>query len=65
VNNPRAHPGRPWYRQPLVWLLIAIPLAGVVMATITATMAYRGADQEITVTAAPLSKTSWREHAAP
>jgi len=65
VNNPNSHLDRPWYRQPLVWLLIAIPLAGVVMATITATMAYRGADQEITVTAAPLSKTSWREHAAP
>jgi hypothetical protein len=56
---------RPWYREPLVWLLIALPLAGVVMATITATMAYQGADEELTVTAPPLSKTSWREHAAP
>jgi hypothetical protein len=65
VNKRGVHPNRPWFRQPLVWMLIAIPLAGVVMATITATMAYRGADQEITVTAAPLSKTSWREHTAP
>ena len=56
---------RPWYRQPLVWLLIALPLAGVVMGTITATMAYRGADQELTVITPPLSKTSWREHPAP
>jgi hypothetical protein len=56
---------RPWYRQPLVWLLIAIPLAGIAMATITATMAYRHADAEITTTAQPLSKTSWRGHAEP
>ena len=56
---------KPWYRQPLVWLLITLPLAGVVMATITATMAYRNADEEITVTTPALSKTSWREHAAP
>ena len=32
---------RPWYRQFWPWFLIAIPLAGVVMATITATFAYR------------------------
>ena len=56
---------RPWYREPLVWLLIALPLAGVVMGTITATMAYQGADEELTVTTQPLSKTSWREHPAP
>lgn len=65
MNNRNPHPGNPWYRQPLVWLLIAIPMLGVVMATITATMAYRGADQELTVTTPALSKTSWREHPAP
>ena len=63
MNSP-AQLEKPWYRQPLVWLLIVIPLAGVVMSTITATMAYRHADTEITTgAAAPLSKTSWREHA--
>ena len=58
-------PDRPWYREPLVWLLIALPLAGVVMGTITATMAYQGPDEELTVTTPPLSKTSWREHPTP
>jgi hypothetical protein len=53
---------RPWFRQPLVWLVIGIPLAGVVMATITATLAYRHADTEIaTQTQPPLSKTSWHD----
>jgi len=53
---------RPWFRHPMVWLLIGIPLAGVVMATITATMAYRHADVEIaTQTQPPLSKTSWHD----
>lgn len=62
----RAPLDKPWYRQPLVWLVIAIPLAGVAMASITATMAYRHADVELSTTAAPpLSKTSWREHRAP
>ncbi len=57
---------KPWYRHPLVWLLISIPLAGIVMAGITATMAYDGADATIDTThAAPLSKTSWRERRAP
>ena len=64
--NMRSHLDKPWYRQPLVWLLIAIPFAGVVMSTVTATMAYRQADTQLTTeTALPLSKTSWRERGAP
>jgi hypothetical protein len=53
---------KPWYRHPLVWLVIGIPLAGVVMASITATMAYRYADVEVGTSAhPPLSKTSWHD----
>ena len=61
--NDRAPHFRPWYRQFWPWLLIAIPLAGVVMATITATYAWRGADVEVRTPAAPpLDKTSWESH---
>lgn len=51
---------RPWYRQLWPWLIIAIPLLGVVMSTITAVAAIHGADAEVRVVEAPLSKTSWQ-----
>jgi hypothetical protein len=61
MNDHPSAMEKPWYRHALVWLLIAIPLAGMVMAGITATMAYQGADVPVNTThAAPLSKTSWR-----
>ena len=54
---------RPWYRQFWPWLLIVIPLAGVVMASITATYAWRYADVEVRQPAAPpLDKTNWESH---
>jgi uncharacterized protein len=60
ANSPHA---RPWYRQFWPWFLIAIPLAGVVMATITATYAYRHADIEIhDLERPPLDKTNWASH---
>jgi len=52
---------RPWYRQFWPWFLIAIPLAGIIMASITATVAIRNADMDVRVQATPpLDKTSWR-----
>ena len=62
MNSPDPH-ARPWYRQFWPWLLIAIPLAGVVMASVTATYAWRYADVEVRQPAAPvLDKTSWESH---
>lgn len=51
----------PWYRQFWPWFLIAIPLLGVVLSTITAVNAIRGADPEVPQVQAPLSKTSWTD----
>ena len=59
---------RPWFRQFWPWFLIAIPLAGIIMASITAAVAVRNADVDVrTQSAAPLSKTSWEtaEETAP
>jgi hypothetical protein len=53
---------RPWYRQFWPWLLIAIPAAGIVMATITTIVALRTADVDVRKAAEPpLDKTSWRQ----
>ncbi len=38
------HQKRPWYREPMVWLLIAIPLAAVVMGVVIITLAVRHYD---------------------
>lgn len=61
--NGRTPHVRPWYRQVWPWFLIAIPLAGVIMASITATFAYRYSDAEVRAPqAAPLDKTNWEKH---
>jgi hypothetical protein len=55
----------PWYRQFWPWFLIAIPLLGMVLSTITAVIAISGADEEVRDTEMPMSKTSWtRESSA-
>ena len=62
MNEPAPHV-RPWYRQFWPWFLIAIPLAGVIMASITATFAYRYADVEVRAPQVhPLDKTNWESH---
>ena len=54
---------RPWYRQFWPWFLIAIPLAGVVTASITATYAFTHPDAEVRrANTVPLDKTSWESH---
>ena len=59
MSEPTAH-ARSWYRQFWPWFLIAIPLAGVVTASITATYAFTHADAEVRkANVAPLDKTSW------
>ena len=47
-------------RLPLIGL-ISIPAAAVVMGAISAYFAFQGPDQEIPVTEAPLTKTSWQK----
>lgn len=50
---------RPWYRQPWPWFLIAIPLLGIVLSSITVATAILTADPDVPQARAPLSKTSW------
>ena len=47
--NPKTdqHPCRPWWRFPMVWMLIAGPLAVVVAGFFTAYIAIRSADPVI------------------
>lgn len=37
-------PPRPWYREPLVWMIIAIPFSAVVMGVLTLVLAIRSDD---------------------
>ncbi len=61
--NAPLPPQRPWYRQFWPWLLIAIPLAGVVMASITATFALSDPDPDVrSAVVVPLDKTNWEAH---
>jgi uncharacterized protein len=43
---------RAWWREPMVWLVIGGPLSVVVASTITAVIAWRGADPVLTEPAA-------------
>ena len=42
MNRPGVHP--PWYREPLVWLVLSFPLAAVVAGFWTLWLAVRSAD---------------------
>jgi hypothetical protein len=59
VNAQINRPQTAWYRQFWPWLLIAIPLAGVVMSGIGAFCAYRFADIDVRAPQiVPLDKTN-------
>ncbi|NJN52502.1 MAG: hypothetical protein HC809_12860 [Gammaproteobacteria bacterium] len=63
ISDSAAQPAdpRPWYRQRWPWILIAIPLLGIVLSTITVTFAVMGADTDVRDGIhAPLDKTSWK-----
>ncbi len=62
MNSHREAEAPKWYRQFWPWFLIAIPAAGILMATITATVAVYNRDVELTrVEAPPLDKMSWQK----
>jgi uncharacterized protein len=50
MNEPRtpADTARPWYREPWVWLIIAIPGLTVIAGFVTLTLAIRGGDEVVT-----------------
>jgi hypothetical protein len=43
-----ARPIRPWYREPMVWLVIGIPLAAVIGGLVTLGLAIQGGDALVT-----------------
>ena len=43
-KTPSIPSARPWWRYGMVWMVIAGPLVVVVAATVTAVIAFRGAD---------------------
>lgn len=43
-------PATPWWRYPIVWLVIAGPAAVVVASIVTAVVAWRGADEVLVQT---------------
>jgi uncharacterized protein len=47
-QKPEADAGTPWYRYPMVWLVIGGPAVVVVAGIVTAVIAYRGADPVVT-----------------
>ncbi|MGE0620999.1 MAG: hypothetical protein AB7I04_16080 [Pseudomonadales bacterium] len=51
-------------RLPLI-LIIAIPLAAVLMGAVSLYLALQGPDQEIPLLQAPLTKTSWQQAEEP
>ncbi len=48
----------PWYRYPMVWLVIGGPAIVVVAGIVTAVIAYRGADPVVTVPGALPAKSA-------
>lgn len=51
-TEPVATP-RPWWREPMLWLVLGGPLAVVLAALATAVIAVRGADPVLPTTATP------------
>lgn len=52
--NPQEAPCAPWWRFPIVWLVVGGPLLVVVAGVVTAVLAVNGAD--ISVPAVPLAQ---------
>jgi uncharacterized protein len=44
ASAPGPSPQLPWWRQPMVWLVVGGPALVVVAALVTAVIAFRGAD---------------------
>lgn len=47
LDDPAAPTSGPWWRHPMMWLVVGGPLVVVVAAVITAVIAIRGADPVI------------------
>jgi uncharacterized protein len=48
-RKPETRDTMPWYRYPMVWLVVGGPAVVVVAGIVTAVIAYHGADPVVTV----------------
>jgi len=66
--SPMPLPPRPWWREPMLWLVLGGPLAVVVAAIVTAVIAVRGSDPVLSRSSEPLGSDTpavqARNHAA-
>ena len=64
-STPRIPTHRPWWREPMVWLVVGGPAAVVVASLATAVIAWRGADPVVSESAGALQPAvKARNHAA-
>ncbi|MEF7613872.1 hypothetical protein V4F39_08115 [Aquincola sp. MAHUQ-54] len=59
MNKPDVRPVLPWWRVPMVWLVIGGPAVVVVAGIATAVIALRGADVVI-APSVPRAVTQWK-----
>ena len=57
MNPKHILPTLPWWRVPIVWLVIAGPSLVVVASLVTAVLAWRGGDRPLRDAAAPNAQT--------
>lgn len=66
--KPVPEPPRPWWREPMLWLVLGGPLAVVVAGIVTAVIAVRGSDPVLSRSSEPLGSDTpavqARNHAA-
>ncbi|WP_353093802.1 hypothetical protein [Methylibium sp.] len=66
--TPAPEPPRPWWREPMLWLVLGGPLAVVVAGIVTAVIAVRGSDPVLSRSSEPLGSDTpavqARNHAA-
>lgn len=44
MNSTSTTPSRPWYREPMMWMVVTLPAVTVVAGLATVVIAYRGGD---------------------
>jgi uncharacterized protein len=55
----------PWWRHPMVWMVVSGPAVVVLAATVTAVVAWRGADPEVEHAAVVQARVEAKDPLAP
>ncbi len=62
--SERQHPAQPWWREPMMWLVVGGPAVVVVAALVTAAIALHAPDPVLKVDTAKPTAVQGRNHAA-